>query len=164
MGLFLSLASGPSLLLLCKQLSGVGVSTNARDGASAKYSTSTTINRCNGERGQHNYQPNYSSSEPDYSSNEMLYGALYETLYEALYKTSDHGSSPPARHSAPSLREDSEYSSGEVEPVRMRTSVIWTRDQPNTTHIPHLDRYDVRHMCSVVSRFCPSRGNNDTSG
>jgi hypothetical protein len=33
---------------------GVGVSANARDSTSAKYSTSTTINRCNGERGRHN--------------------------------------------------------------------------------------------------------------
>jgi hypothetical protein len=55
----------------------------------------------------------------------MPYKAPYETLYEALYKTSDHGSSPPARHSARSLREDSEYSSGEVEPVRMACMVVY---------------------------------------
>jgi hypothetical protein len=34
---------------------GIGVSANARDGTSAKYLTSTMINRCNGERGRHNY-------------------------------------------------------------------------------------------------------------
>ena len=33
---------------------GIGVSANARNSTSAKYSTSTTINRCNGERGRHN--------------------------------------------------------------------------------------------------------------
>ena len=75
---------------------GIGVSANARNSTSAKYLTSTMINRCNGERGWHNYQSNYSSSEPDYSLDEMLYEAPYETLYEAPYETSDHSSSPPA--------------------------------------------------------------------
>ena len=93
---------------------GIGVSANAKNSTSAKYLTSTIINRCNGERGWHNYRPNYSSSEPDYSSDEMLYEAPYETLYEAPYETSDHGSSPPAWCSACSLREDLEYSLGEV--------------------------------------------------
>jgi hypothetical protein len=55
----------------------------------------------------------------------MPYEAPYETLYKAPYKTSDHGSSPPARRSARSLREDSEYLSGEVEPVRMACMVVY---------------------------------------
>jgi hypothetical protein len=36
---------------------GIGVSANARGGTSTKISTSTMINHCKGERGQHNYQP-----------------------------------------------------------------------------------------------------------
>ena len=100
---------------------GIGASTNVRGGTSTKHSTSTTINRCKGERGRHNYRPkneynNYSSSEPDYSSDEIPYEAPYETLYKAPYKTSDHGSSPHARYSAHSPSEYLEESSGEVEP------------------------------------------------
>jgi hypothetical protein len=37
------------------ELFGTGVSTNARGGTSTKNSAITTINRCKGERGQHNY-------------------------------------------------------------------------------------------------------------
>jgi hypothetical protein len=101
---------------------GVGVSTNTRDSTSSKYSTSTSINHCNGERGQHNYRPKneynkYSSSEPDYSLDEMP--------YEASYKTSDHGSSPHARDSAHSPSECLEDLSGEVEPVRMACMVVY---------------------------------------
>jgi hypothetical protein len=52
---------------------------------------------------------NYSSSKPDYSSDEMPCKAPYET--------SNHGSLPHARYSACSPSEYLEESSGEVEPV-----------------------------------------------
>ena len=105
-----------------RELFGIGVSTNARDNTSTKYLTSTTINRCKGEKGRHNYWPNnkynnYSSSEPDYSSDEIL--------YEAPYETSDHGSLPHAQCSACSPSEYLEESSGEVEPVQMACMVVY---------------------------------------
>jgi hypothetical protein len=63
----------------------VGVSTNARGGTSTKDSAITTVNRCKGERGRHNYRSRYgfenSSSEGDmYSSNEDPYGEHGESF------------------------------------------------------------------------------------